>query len=143
MLAQIEIQKKIRACQEKTPKCKKLVKANASLQDKVKKQVQKLVADLKAAKIDNTQFIAKLRELKDQGLKDKTNIDLIKCSIEHCNENLKEMMKNNLSMLEKVCKITNDKNACAKVKEIKQLSNNLTFENYMKIIEVLNKLSQA
>lgn len=138
----LAVQQKIRQCQEEG-ECKTLVKANKGFEEKVKKKVMKVIDDLRNNKIDHAEFKERLRAIKDEGLHSKQNIDLIKCSIKHCNEQLKEMMKNNVCMLEKVCKLAGDKGACAKVKEIKKLSKTLSFENYMKIIEVLNKLSMT
>lgn len=141
MQSVMDAQTRLRACQEQKTTCKKEVDANKKTTEQLTKKIKKILSELKSGKITTAELREKIQKIKEDSLKNKNNINLIKCSLDHCNENMKEMLAANVSMLEKVCKISSDKAMCAKVKEIKKLTKDLTWDNYMKIIQMLSDLS--
>lgn len=129
---------KMRECQ--VQQCAKEVKANKSTEEKVKKQVKKLIADFSAKKITMEEMKEKALKIRDDALKIQSNIDLLKCSIEQCNKNVMDLMKINMEAIEQVCKLVGNKDACEFIKAHKKMGKKLNFEQYMKIVQEMSKL---
>lgn len=121
-------------------RCATQHKANQSFEKKVKKDIQQIITDTLAGKIKSeTEMKQRIMKIRDDAMKHKSNINLLKCSVEQCNSNLRAVIEANMSMMKNMCKQTKDKELCAFIKNNK-VPKKLDYESYMKLVNALNEL---
>lgn len=127
---------KLEQCQES--KCQAQHKANEKFKKAVAKKIKKLMMEMFAGKLKQEDLKAEMHKIQTSAFKKKSNVDLIKCSINECNDLMKDLIEGHLKILKMLCD-KGDKQSC-KVSKIK-IPEKLDFQTYVDIVDQVSKLA--
>lgn len=139
MQAVTEATKRLRKCQVK--KCSRQTKANEQFENQIKRELQQVFNDVSSKKIKSEEEMkARVIAIKDKVTTHKSNIDIIKCSLAKCENDLRKVLTANLNMMKSVCAEIKDAKLCNFVKEHGNVPKKLDYASYMKFVGDLNNL---
>ena len=129
----------LQKCQKE--KCKKEFSAGEQQRLEVQEQIKGLIEDLKAKNIDINQYMTKSKELKNKILKSKVTKDLMKCTLDECEEAARKSLVAQIRTLTYDCNVEKEENACKNEIAANKIINKkkLTPKDFFALLELIHR----